>query len=342
MRFFSIILVLLMSSLAFSQSNKTDNYINTYKQIAIQEMHRTGIPASVTLAQGLLESNWGRSTLAVKGNNHFGIKCSGKWTGDSHYRYDDEYDKFGKKKKSCFRAYDHAEASFIDHSEFLTDPKKTKRYGFLFHYSSEDYSSWAHGLKKAGYASDPKYAHKLIQIIEKYNLNQYDSSLEEEMIVELQADFEYSIQYVNSCKVVLAKGGEDIKQLSDELGISSRKLLKYNEDIQKRSALLSRDDIVYLEEKRNYYLGEESKHLVEPGQDLAQISNLYGINVDYLRSINKLSDEQQPEQGESLLLSRYSGKKSKKRIRRSEPPSRELLVDNSNYLFDQALSPAKN
>ena len=170
MRFSIIILFLFTISILSAQSELAENYIGKYKHIAIQEMERTGIPASITLAQGLLESNWGRSELAVKSNNHFGIKCSGKWDGKTHYRFDDDYDNLGRKRKSCFRVYEHAEASFIDHSDFLTDDKKHKRYGFLFQYSPDDYISWAHGLSKAGYATDPSYAKKLISIIEKYAL----------------------------------------------------------------------------------------------------------------------------------------------------------------------------
>src|SRR5210317_985528 len=127
MRILFLCIFFSISSLLSAQSSISEAYIQNYKHIAVYEMERTGIPASITLAQGMLESNWGRSELAVKSNNHFGIKCSGEYNGKKHYRYDDEYNKLGIKKKSCFRVYASAEESFYDHSEFLTDPNKEKR-----------------------------------------------------------------------------------------------------------------------------------------------------------------------------------------------------------------------
>lgn len=146
------------------------NYIETYQDIAIREMHRSGIPASITLAQGILESSWGNGALALKANNHFGIKCKSTWSGPTFYIEDDDYKK-GKLIKSCFRSYDNAEDSYIDHTEFLSD---NPRYERLFSYERTDYTRWAHGLKKCGYATDKKYAYKLINTIEKYKLYEFD------------------------------------------------------------------------------------------------------------------------------------------------------------------------
>jgi len=277
MKLFSQILILLLFAVQnTAQSNITDTYINRYSEIAMFEMNRTGIPASITLAQGLLESNWGRSELAVKSNNHFGIKCYGGWEGDSHYRHDDEYNKFGKKKKSCFRAYESAEDSFYDHSEFLTDTKKKKRYGFLFELSSDDYKSWAKGLSKSGYATDPKYARKLIKIIEQHELDRFDqqgvdfivsvpaappentrtdSKKTDQVLtgnnyiksIKRKAFNNYRITYLNSCKIVVAQGGESIKDLAKKLGVSSRKVLKYNEQFNKKSDKLASGQYLYLE-----------------------------------------------------------------------------------------------
>lgn len=140
-------------------------YLNTYSALAVREMKRTGIPASITLAQGMLESNYGRSRLATQGNNHFGIKCHSTWTGQKIYHDDNS-------RGECFRSYRTAEESFIDHSEFLVSGS---RYRDLFHLSSTDYKGWAHGLKKAGYATDPKYAELLIRKIEEYRLWAYDT-----------------------------------------------------------------------------------------------------------------------------------------------------------------------
>ena len=150
------------------------SYIDKYQDIAVDEMVRTGIPASIKLAQGILESNAGRSHLAVNGNNHFGIKCGKYWTGKSVMREDDDY-KHGKLIKSCFRAFPTSRLSYKAHSEFLMDPKKHFRYGSLFDLSPTDYKGWAKGLKKAGYATDPKYPNRLISIIERYQLYQYDT-----------------------------------------------------------------------------------------------------------------------------------------------------------------------
>ena len=139
-------------------------YIGKYAPIAVKEMHKNKIPASITLAQGILESGRGRSELALKSNNHFGIKCHTGWNGERVYHDDDE-------KGECFRKYQYVETSYDDHSAFLT---KRKRYAFLFNYGAKDYKKWAKGLKKAGYATDKKYPNKLIKIIEDYKLHEFD------------------------------------------------------------------------------------------------------------------------------------------------------------------------
>ncbi len=152
-------------------SSLEESYIDAYKELAVVEMHRTGIPASVTLAQGLLESNNGQSRLAVNANNHFGIKCKSYWKGNTFFHKDDDRDRSGRLVESCFRSYQDAMDSYIDHSNFL---KLTPRYGELFEYSMTDYESWAKGLKKCGYATDKNYATSLIKKIEENRLYQYD------------------------------------------------------------------------------------------------------------------------------------------------------------------------
>ena len=161
----SLLLFLTAGNLLAANDKKTpqQKYIERYASIAVSEMYRTGVPASITLAQGLLESGSGMSTLARKSNNHFGIKCHG-WKGRKVYHDDDA-------KGECFRAYDHAEESFRDHSDFL---RYRDRYKFLFDYRTTDYKAWARGLKKAGYATDPRYADKLIKYIEDYDLSRFD------------------------------------------------------------------------------------------------------------------------------------------------------------------------
>jgi flagellum-specific peptidoglycan hydrolase FlgJ len=149
------------------------DYIETYKDLAIVEMYRTGIPASITLAQGLHESNYGLSPLAVEANNHFGIKCKSYWTGQTYYHKDDDFNKRGEIIESCFRAYRSDLDSYVDRSNYLL---QTERYKSLFTYGRTDYIAWAHGLKACGYATDATYAQKLIAKIEKYNLKEFDLS----------------------------------------------------------------------------------------------------------------------------------------------------------------------
>jgi len=181
MRILSLLLLMTICSANTAESNASvfqDNpvvtYIDKYKEIAQSEMQRVGIPASIKLAQGILESNSGRSTLAQKANNHFGIKCGKYWEGPTFHREDDDYIN-GKLIKSCFRKFNNAEHSYSAHSDFLTNPGSQYRYGFLFELDPYDYVSWAHGLKSAGYATDPKYADKIITVIEKYKLYLYDA-----------------------------------------------------------------------------------------------------------------------------------------------------------------------
>ncbi len=150
----------------------TQAYIERFAPLAIEEMHRAGIPASIKLAQALVESNAGRSKLALESNNHFGIKCKAYWTGQSYYHKDDDLDNKGNLVESCFRAYNDIESSFIDHSEFL---RFSGKYDRLFTIELTDYKAWANGLKSCGYATDQSYTNKLIQTIETYKLYRFDT-----------------------------------------------------------------------------------------------------------------------------------------------------------------------
>lgn len=165
---FATLFVLLMTLQTYA--SHTDEYIQGYKDIAQREMQRSGIPASIILAQGIHESAWGQGDLAVNSNNHFGIKCKDYWEGPRYFHKDDDYVN-GKLVKSCFRAYQNVEDSYIDHTNFLI---QTKYYEDLFDYDETDYRNWAYGLKRCGYATDPAYAEKLIGLIERYQLYQYD------------------------------------------------------------------------------------------------------------------------------------------------------------------------
>lgn len=170
----ALVSMIIVVSLPFTTSSTKEelahNYINNNKDLAIAEMYRSGIPASITLAQALHESNYGTSDLATKANNHFGIKCKSDWMGQTYFHKDDDYEN-GQLVPSCFRSYADRLTSFADHSDFLMN---SSNYTALFGLSNTDYLNWAHGLKKAGYATDPDYAIKLIKKIEKYNLSQYD------------------------------------------------------------------------------------------------------------------------------------------------------------------------
>lgn len=165
-------LLLCIGLLAFKSYNPAISYIDQYKDLAVIEMHRSGIPASIILAQGLLESNNGSSSLATNANNHFGIKCKNYWRGSKYFHKDDDYDSSGRLTESCFRSYDSPIDSYVDHSNFLM---YTERYSVLFNYHKTDYIQWAHGLKNCGYATDSQYAQKLIKKIEDHQLYVYDN-----------------------------------------------------------------------------------------------------------------------------------------------------------------------
>jgi flagellum-specific peptidoglycan hydrolase FlgJ len=171
LRTITLLCLILSVSFTYTPESGAYRYIDIYRDLAIVEMYRSGIPASITLAQGLHESNYGTSDLAVHANNHFGIKCKSNWIGSTFYHKDDDYDKRGNLMNSCFRSYEADLDSYVDHSNFLMS---RSNYADLFNFSQTDYKNWAYGLKRSGYATDPNYADKLIKKIERYGLDQYD------------------------------------------------------------------------------------------------------------------------------------------------------------------------
>lgn len=179
MKLFLLLLSLQMGFLAFSECPEYDestlSYIDRYAHYAVEEMNRSGIPASIILAQGIHESNSGKSPLAVQARNHFGIKCKYYWKGSTYYHKDDDYNREGELIRSCFRAYREVRESYRDHTEFLMN---TSYYEKLFSYSKHSYTEWAHGLKQSGYATDPRYAEKLIYLIKTYELTRFDQMRE--------------------------------------------------------------------------------------------------------------------------------------------------------------------
>ena len=284
--------------MAQRRNSAYEDYINRYKDIAIEQMMRHRIPASITLAQGILESGAGKSMLTVSSNNHFGIKCHNEWTGRRFYKDDD-------MKDDCFRVYDNARESFEDHSKFLLRP----RYKSLFSLKITDYKGWARGLKACGYATNPRYADKLIDLIELYNLSEYDYAKKFDKFIATHAGANTSghyanhrIYYRNKNYYLVANGGETFKALSREVGVSYRKLAKYNE--RNKNDVLSKGDIVYMEKKRSKAekMYKNQPHVVRANESLYDIAQLYGIRLKYIYKKNNLSPDYVPRPGDLLRV----------------------------------------
>lgn len=304
------ILFVFVQSLFFSAptNDKVLNYIETYKHLAVAEMHRTGIPASIKMAQALLESSHGTSQLATKANNHFGIKCGNSWTGGTFYIYDDDY-KNGKKIKSCFRAYNDVYESFIAHSDFISNPNK-ERYALLFYFPSTDYKSWAYGLKDAGYATDPKYPKKLIAIIEKYNLYELDEDTNGNS--HLMANNEsnsvksYQIQTPNTDNLNQSRENDNISEtvMITERGKSEpasptskhrSKTKKTNKSERKSKRRLPSQKPKTSKAVSDYYV-------VQEGDSMRDISRKFGIPLVLLYSKNRMPLKTEPLVGERIQL----------------------------------------
>ena len=303
---FSILLLFLFNT-GFSQITR-QQYIDTYKGLAIQEMKRVGIPASITLAQGLLESANGNSRLAVKANNHFGIKCHSSWKGKSVRRDDD-------KKNECFRKYKSAYDSYKDHSKFL---KNGKRYAFLFDYKITDYKKWAKGLKKAGYATSKTYATRLIQIIEDYKLYQYDSGKYEMVasktpkeekkatrkIRKTKEDYAVQLGRVvkqnNRVKYIVAKKGDSYSKLTEEFQMLRFELYKYNE--AEKGDKIKSGQIIFLQPKRSKSEKGKNSHTVRKGETLKSISQKYAVKLKKLRKRNHILEGEKIKVGQKIKL----------------------------------------
>lgn len=278
-------------------------YIEKNKDIALREMERAGVPASIKLAQGLLESNAGRSYLARKGNNHFGIKCGDNWKGKKVYRKDDEYDSKGKLVESCFRSYRSAEACYIAHSEFLRDPRKQFRYGFLFRLDPLDYKKWAKGLKKAGYATSATYAEKLISIIERYDLDRFDKMLPADLDAPVADVLEAGIFVNNDVKYATAGANETVADIAKRTDTSLRGLLKYNEQLHNGNQELEEGQRVYIQPKRSGYRAKRQKwHVMRKDQVLFDVSQLYGVKMNKLLKRNRLEEGMEPAEGAMIKL----------------------------------------
>jgi len=302
MRNLILLLAIISPVLLTAQTPARDAYINRFKKIAISEMERTGVPASIKLAQGILESGDGKSTLARKANNHFGIKCHSSWKGKTHYIEDDDYDENGKIIKSCFRVYKNANSSYIAHSEFL---RNGYRYEFLFRLSPTDYRGWARGLKQAGYATSPTYAEKLIRVIEASELHHFDkmSSFNTPGEEPENPEFErLSIKVINDVKVTLANNNETAVQIAERTNTKLSRILKYNDRISNKNQKIKKDTKVYLQRKRNNFRGKKKWHYVKEGQTMYEISQLYGVSLKKLKHKNRIPDRKEPQTGERIRL----------------------------------------
>ena len=327
-----VLLFIFITNYTSGQRKMTrQEYIETFKELAMQEMVKSGIPASITLAQGILESGNGNSTLARKANNHFGIKCH-DWDGPSVNHDDDEKDE-------CFRKYKSAEQSYHDHSEFLTT---RNRYAFLFELQPDDYKGWAKGLKKAGYATSSTYSKALINVIEDNKLYELDAFVianknnkwKKTPVAQTEYAGNRKILYNNRVKFVLAKLGDSFESLANELDMLDWQLPKYNEC--SITADLNEGDTIYLQPKRKKASIEHNTHLVEKGETLYDISQKYAVRSDKLRERNLLADKEEPKIGQLLLLrKRVKGSLTKEDIiddikGRDETPASEFEVEISD------------
>lgn len=280
-------------------------YIAMYKDEAIKEMHNSGVPASITLAQGILESGDGNSALARYANNHFGIKCHSSWNGPTFIQDDDAKDE-------CFRKYKTALESFADHSDFL----KRKRYAFLFELKPTDYKGWAKGLKKAGYATNPKYPQLLIDLIEKNDLAQYDrvkpgkiKKGKKEDSKELLAEKSETpnskkrgqhttLLSANNIRYINVKPEDSFEKIAEEFNMGLWQLYKYN-DLDKDKPLFD-EGILYLQPKRGR--AQEEYHIVRTGETMWDISQKYGVKLKKLLKKNGMYEGDQPKQGDKIYM----------------------------------------
>ena len=313
-----ILLFTLLCGLAYAQSPQ-EQYIDTYSALAVEEMLRSGVPASITLAQGILESGAGLSKLAVEGNNHFGIKCHKGWTGRTLHLDDD-------KRNECFRVYDTVADSFRDHSDFL---RYRDRYKFLFDFDRTDYKAWAYGLKQAGYATDPKYPAKLIQYIEDYNLTRFDR-ISQEQADELPApphqieepvlvpptsagtvDVPVSEQFnfplsrklysLNGVPFVYAMEGETYKSIARYYHLFKWEILKYN-DLKGNPTLLP-GTIVYLEAKKKATPEGLEKYIVaQDGEEFHAICQRFAVKEKAIAKLNGFTLPVELREGEEIKL----------------------------------------
>lgn len=315
---------------AEAQRMNRRQYIAKYSQWAVDEMNKTGIPASITLAQGILESDCGNSELAIGANNHFGIKCHSDWTGEKAYHDDD-------KKQECFRKYESAAQSFADHSLFLTGKS---RYASLFELERTDYVGWAKGLKKAGYATDPSYADRLIAIIEQECLYEYDrggssaatkpvkmnrpaikgesastsgataststSGAKKKIKVRNDISFtinplhEHEVRYNNGVRYIEVVDGDTFEAIAVEFHLMVSEIYRYND--LKPGADIKQMKYLYIRNKRNRAHPDCPIHTMRKGDTLWSVAHKYGVKLKKLQRFNRLTPDEEPAVGTVLNL----------------------------------------
>lgn len=254
-------------------------YIETFSAMAVEQQQAHGITASITLAQGLLESAAGRSTLATEGNNHFGIKCHSDWKGETMTRSDDAPD-------DCFRVYDDAAESYEDHSRFLM----RKRYERLFDLDPTDYTGWAKGLKACGYATDPHYADRLVAIIERYGLNAFDTDAgrhaeETSEFIASALKSTHPIRKSRGLYYVVAYPGDTYASIAKEFHLKKKKLLAYN-DVERDGEIKPWEE-VYLQEKPEMLTDSPATAVIGEGESLHSLAQRYGVSLKTLKKLNK-------------------------------------------------------
>lgn len=284
---------------ASSRMNR-EQYIEKYYEWAIRNMEKTGVPASITLAQGLLESGNGNSRLAREAKNHFGIKCH-DWTGEKTYHHDD-------RRNECFRVYDSVYESYLDHARFLSS---RSRYSDLFELDVTDYKGWARGLKKSGYATDPNYSTRLIDLIEKHELHRFDKAAEggrvrssrtdRKHVNEVDPFVTHDVHHNNGVKYINVKEGDTFASVSEEFDLRDWELPKYN-DLQSDNHKITDFKYIYIERKRNKAHPDHEQHVVQDGETMFEISQIYGVKLKRLYRMNDMSEGKEPRPGDRIDL----------------------------------------
>ncbi len=304
---YGFVIILYFSLVSSLQAQYTrEEYIRKYQLLAIEEMGRSGIPASIKMGQAILESGNGNSQLSRNSNNHFGIKCKSNWKGGRVYHDDDE-------KNECFRAYKSVEESFLDHSNFLMG---NPRYAFLFQLAPDDYKGWAKGLKEAGYATARHYDRTLIKIIEDHNLYNLDykqalrplAAYEGRQQVNQGMSDRITINPFNSRKVfklnnldaVSAREGDTYEILAQAMGMEAWELYKYNDHAEGYRP--QPNEVVYIEAKHRRPARNHEYHTASEGETMHFISQMYGIKLRPLYRRNRMSSGEHPHAGDVVYL----------------------------------------